>query len=71
MISLTLKLLILYENEDTYIRIKAIRTYKKYSPPSPQGPVLQPVLDFHSFYTTLSHAKFEFPTVTMLNIQLF
>ena len=30
MISLTLKALIPYKNEDTYIRIKAIRTYKKF-----------------------------------------
>jgi hypothetical protein len=30
MISLTLKFLILYKNEDTYIGIKAIRSYKKF-----------------------------------------
>jgi hypothetical protein len=30
MISLKLKVLILYKNEDTYMRIKAIRTYKKF-----------------------------------------
>lgn len=30
MISVTFKVLILYKNEETYIRIKAIRTYKKF-----------------------------------------
>jgi hypothetical protein len=70
MISLTFKVLILYKNENTYIRIGAVRIYKNISPP-PQGPGLQTVLDFHTFYTTLSHARFEVLTVTMVNIQVF
>ena len=71
MISLTFKVRILHKNEKTYIRMKAIRTYKKIPPPSPQGPGLQLVLDFHTFYTTPPNARFEVLTVTLLNIQVF
>ena len=46
--------------------------HTKIPPPPPlQGPGLQPVLDFHTFYTALSNARFEVFTVTLMNIQVF